>query len=240
MLRTLLAPNPSAMTLDGTRTFIVGERRIAIIDPGPDNAAHLDAIRAAAGDADAVIVLTHQHPDHAAGAERLATMLDAEIRSHAGGTLDEGDEVPTDAGALHALLTPGHTRDHVSLHWPDQSAIFVGDLMMGGMDTALVATAEGGDLKEYLEPLERLRDLGPKVLYPAHGPEFTDPDTALAQYRDHRLDRLAQVRAALAAGVRHRDDLVDAVYGNAVPPELRAWTRSTLEAYIRYLGVEVG
>lgn len=240
MLRTLLAPNPSAMTRDGTRTYVVGRRRIAIIDPGPDDSAHLESIAAAAGDADAVILLTHHHPDHAAGAERLAGMLNAPIRSHAVGTLADGDEVPTDAGALRALLTPGHTPDHVSLHWPDEAAIFVGDLMMGGMDTALVATAEGGDLRQYLDSLERLRTLRAKVLYPAHGPEFTDPDAALERYRTHRLERLAQVRAALAAGVRDRDDLVDAVYGDAVPPELRAWTRSTLEAYIRYLGVEVG
>jgi glyoxylase-like metal-dependent hydrolase (beta-lactamase superfamily II) len=239
MLRTLLAPNPSAMTLDGTRTFIVGNRRVAIIDPGPDDPSHLARVADAAGGAESVVLLTHQHPDHAAGAARLADILGAEVRSRAASTLDEGDEVATDAGALRVVSTPGHSPDHVALHWPDGSAIFVGDLMMGGIDTALVAPSEGGDLRAYLASLERLRGLGARVLYPAHGPEFTEPEAAFDRYRAHRLARLEQVRSAVSAGVRHRDALVTAVYGDSVAPALRAWTRSTLEAYLDYLGVEV-
>ncbi len=240
MLRTLLAPNASAMTLDGTRTYLVGRQQLAIIDPGPDDRAHLDAVTDAAGDADAVILLTHQHPDHAAGAGRLAERLRAEVRSAATGTLGDGAEVATDAGVLRAVPTPGHTGDHVSLHWPAAAAIFVGDLMMGGIDTALVAPREGGDLAQYLASLERLRGLAARVLYPAHGPPFTDPDAAFGRYRAHRLERLAQVRSALAAGVTDRDALASAVYGPDVPAALREWTRSTLDAYLEYLGVEAG
>jgi len=240
MLRTLLAPNPSAMTLDGTRTYLVGRSRVAIIDPGPALPAHLERIASAVGAAPAVILLTHQHPDHAGGARALARLLDADIRSRAAGTLADGDTIPTDEGELRAVHTPGHTPDHVALHWPNASAIFVGDLMMGGLDTALVAPAEGGELRAYLESLERLDALGAETLYPAHGPEFTDPSAAFGRYRAHRMERLEQVRAALAAGVRDREALVDAVYGDSVPPELRDWTHSTLEAYLDYLGVEIG
>ncbi len=240
MLRTLLAPNPSPMTLDGTRTYVVGRSRVAIIDPGPADPSHLASLATAVGDGEAVILLTHQHADHAAGAPELARLLGAEIRSQAAGTLMAGDVIPTDAGELRAMPTPGHTPDHVALHWRDSAAIFVGDLMMGGLDTALVAPAEGGDLRAYLDSLERLRTLGARILYPAHGPEFKDPAGAFERYRAHRIERLEQVRAALAAGVHDREGLVDAVYGDAVPPALRAWTRSTLEAYLDYLGVEVG
>ena len=164
MLRTLLAPNPSAMTLDGTRTYLVGRSRVAIIDPGPALPAHLERIASAVGDAPAVILLTHQHPDHAGGARALARLLDADIRSRAAGTLADGDTIPTDEGELRAVHTPGHTPDHVALHWPDASAIFVGDLMMGGLDTALVAPAEGGELRASLESLERLAALGADTL----------------------------------------------------------------------------
>lgn len=240
MLRTLLAPNASPMTLDGTRTFVVGSGRIAIIDPGPDDPAHLERLAAAAGDAHSVILLTHQHPDHAAGAERLASMLGADVLSQAAGTLGAGVDVATDAGTLRVLPTPGHTPDHVALHWPEQMAIFVGDLMMGGLDTALVAPSEGGSLEQYLDSLDRLAGLHARVLYPTHGPEFTDPDTAFERYHAHRLRRLEQVRSALAAGISDRDALVTAVYGDGVPPALREWTRSTLAAYLHYLGVRSG
>lgn len=240
MLRTLLAPNASVMTLDGTRTFVVGNERVAIIDPGPDDPAHLERLAAAAADAHSVILLTHQHPDHAAGARRLSGMLGAEVLSQAAGTLGAGMDVPTDAGTLHVLPTPGHTPDHIALHWPEQKAIFVGDLMMGGLDTALVAPSEGGSLEQYLDSLARLGGLGARILYPTHGPEFTDPEAAFDRYRAHRLRRLEQVRSALAAGISDRDALVTAVYGDAVPPALRDWTRSTLEAYLDYLGLGSG
>lgn len=237
MLRTLLAPNASAMTLDGTRTYLVGRQRVAILDPGPADPQHLDRVAHEAGEADAVILLTHQHPDHAAGAAALARRLGAEVRSAAAGTLRDGDEIATDAGLLRVVATPGHTPDHVALHWPARSAIFVGDLMMGGLDTALVAPPEGS-LHDYLASLDRLAALAPAVLYPAHGPEVTDPAAAFDRYRAHRLDRLAQVQAALDAGAHDRDALVRAVYGDEVEPALYDWARAALEAYLDYLGVE--
>lgn len=241
MLRTLLAPNASAMTLDGTRTYVVGEQQIAIIDPGPDDPAHLRAIaHAAAGAADggnAVILLTHQHPDHAAGAAALGRLIRAPIRSAADGTLAEGDVLATDSGALHALATPGHTPDHIALHWPAESAIFVGDLMMGGLDTALVAPPEG-NLGDYLASLDRLDALDAAVLYPSHGPSFADPGPAIGRYRQHRMDRLKQVRQALTATAGDRDALMAAVYGDQVPAELQDFARAALDAYLEYLGPE--
>jgi hydroxyacylglutathione hydrolase len=240
MLKTILAPNASAMTLDGTQTYVVGVERVAVIDPGPADASHLGAIADAVAGAPAVILLTHQHPDHAAGADALAHRLtpasgDVPIRvlSAASGTLGDGTHIETDAGPLVALHTPGHTPDHVALHWPAESAIFVGDLMMGGLDTALVAPPEG-DLRAYLASLDRLEVLRPRVLYPSHGPAFTDPAAALARYRAHRMARLDQVRQGLAAGLT-TDGLLEYVYGAEIPAALTDFARDALAAYCEYL-----
>ncbi len=237
MLRTLLAPNASAMTLDGTRTFLVGRRRVAIIDPGPDDADHLRRVAAAVEEAPATILLTHQHPDHAEGAAALGRLLGGVPRSMAASTLADGDAIPTDAGALHAVATPGHTPDHIALHWPEESAIFVGDLMMGGLDTALVAPPEG-NLTDYLASLDRLDALHAAVLYPAHGPEVRDPAAAIERYRAHRMHRLDQVRQALGSGVAGRDALVGAVYGADVPEGLQDFARAAIDAYVAYLREE--
>lgn len=232
-LRTLLAPNPSPMTLDGTRTFVVGRREAAVIDPGPDDPIHRERLLRALEDAARVtLALTHRHPDHAAGADVLAAALGSRVQ-RGPAVPSEGDVVPTDAGDLHVLATPGHTPDHCAFHWPAESAIFCGDLMMGGLDTALVAAGEG-DLGQYLASLERLRGLRAAILYPAHGPPFTEPDAAIARYLEHRADRERQVLAALAQGARGLREIASHVYGE-IAPELRDWVELTVRAYLEHL-----
>jgi glyoxylase-like metal-dependent hydrolase (beta-lactamase superfamily II) len=233
--RAILAPNASAMTMDGTITYLVGERVVAIIDPGSAADAHLDAIAAAVDGADSItILLTHDHPDHAGGADPLATRLNAPVLGAAAGTLRDGQIVPTDQGELVALATPGHAPDHMSIHWPAESAIFCGDLMMGGLDTAVVAAPEG-DVGAYLASLERLRGLLPAVIYPAHGPAFTDPEEALDRYVAHRVRRQAEVVEAVAAGARSAAEIADRVYGPHLEPGLRAFAVAAVEAYLAHL-----
>jgi hydroxyacylglutathione hydrolase len=234
MLRELLAPNPSSMTLTGTRTYLVGWSRVAVIDPGPAAAEHIDGIVHEVGSASAEILLTHDHADHAAAAPALARRLHAAVRSRRAGTLREGDRISTDAGDLYALHTPGHTADHVTFHWPDGYALFCGDLMMGGLDTALVAPPDG-DLEDYLRSLHRLRTLPARIIHPAHGPSFTEPRVALDAYLQHREQRTAQVLTALRRGPLHADDIVAAVYGAELVPELRGAARGAIDAYLRYL-----
>lgn len=234
MLRELLAPNPSPMTLAGTRTFLIGNHPVAVIDPGPDIASHGNAVAEAIGQAAAAVLLTHTHPDHAGGARGLAAALGCEVRSTADGTLTEGDVVETDAGAVVTIHSAGHTPDHACFHWPAAGAVFCGDLMMGGLDTALVAPPEG-DLGAYLASLERLRALRPRVIHPAHGPDFTEPDAAIARYIRHRMDREAQVLRALADGPLDEDALVEAVYGGAVQPALRGAALGAVRAYLNHL-----
>lgn len=233
MLRTILAPNPSAMTLDGTRTYLVGRRRVAVLDPGPHIASHLDALEAALGGADAVILLTHRHPDHADAAGTLAERLGANVLD--AGSLQPDQRIPTDAGDLVAVPTPGHTHDHIAFHHPSDRSVFVGDLMMGGLDTALVAASEG-DVGDYLASLERVRELRPRVLYPAHGPAFDrDPDAAIGRYIAHRHEREAQVMTALRGGAGSVDAIVDAVYGPALDPRLRGVAADAVLAYLEHL-----
>lgn len=268
--RSFLAPNASAMTLEGTITYVVGRNRIAIIDPGSDSPDHLDTLAGVAAEADrAVVIVTHDHPDHSTGALQLAERINAALlgghagrgsdvksasgtpgrtgrarspgsmgsgmaRAAGGGLLAEGTSIDTDDGGLVVIRTPGHSPDHIALHWPAASAIFCGDLMMGGLDTAVVA-APDGDLRAYLNSLERLRSLRPSVIYPAHGPPFTDPEAALDRYEAHRRDRVDQVRAAIADGDRDANSITDRIYGDSLDPDLHPFAVAAVQAYLAYL-----
>jgi glyoxylase-like metal-dependent hydrolase (beta-lactamase superfamily II) len=247
-LRMLLAPNASPMTLDGTRTFIVGRQRPAVIDPGPLDPEHWDAILAELGDVRPVaILLTHSHGDHSLLGDRLARHVGAPLMMAPGALnelvppgavarwLTEGDVIETDAGVLHVIPTPGHAPEHVSFHWRETGALFVGDTFMGQGDTTLVSPPEG-DLAAYLRTLDRVEALAPSILYPAHGPPLADPAEAVPRYRRHREERIAQVVHALRrGGPSSTAGLVDTVYGTDLHPALRGPAQGSLEAIVGYL-----
>jgi glyoxylase-like metal-dependent hydrolase (beta-lactamase superfamily II) len=140
---------------------------------------------------------------------------------------------------LQVLETPGHAPEHVALWWhgagaPGGGALFVGDLMMGEGDTALVAHPEG-DLEHYLRSLDRVERTAAAVLYPTHGPPIADPSEALRRYREHRRQRLRQVVHALQPGSARPDALLDRVYGDTVPAPLRSAAAASLRAMLDYL-----
>lgn len=250
MLQSLLAPNPSPMTLDGTRTYVVGRERAAVIDPGPDDPAHLDAIAdALQGRSPSVILLTHAHADHAAAAGLLSARTGAPVRMARGALvplqevvtawLEDGEQIATDAGVLHAVATPGHAPEHVCFLWTGgpaehDRALLAGDMFMGGGDTTLVAPPEG-DLTQYLASLDRLEALRPSVIHPAHGPSIDDGGEAIRRYRAHREERIAQVVRALRQGEAAPGDLIDRVYGDTLHPALRGAAEGSLHAILAHL-----
>lgn len=228
--RCVLAPNPSPMTLDGTNTWVIaepGSPSAVVVDPGPEHEGHLrrvlDAARAG-GRRVALIVLTHGHLDHSAGAAAFAAMTGAPVMAldpaHRLGSegLAAGD-VLTDAGCeLRVVGTPGHSADSVSLLLDADSALLTGDTVLGRGTTVI---AQDGGLADYLRTLDELRALaasaGLRVLLPGHGPALTDPAGVLDYYIAHRQERLDQIRAALAAGARTPAEIVAVVYGDTDP-----------------------
>ena len=229
-IRWIRADNPSPMTQDGTRTYLVGTGRVAIIDPGPLLAAHLNAVADAVGDAaTACILITHTHPDHNEAAAEMAARLRARIVNAKDGAI-----IDTDAGELLVLATPGHTPEHTSFFLEAERAVFCGDLMTGGLDTALVAPPEG-NLREYLHSLERIRALDPRIIYPAHGPAFEEPQLTIDRYVHHRMQRIEQVVTELAHGASSAEALVEKVYGPHLDRRLRRYAESAVEAYLGYL-----
>jgi glyoxylase-like metal-dependent hydrolase (beta-lactamase superfamily II) len=211
------ASNPSPLTLDGTNTYVVGRW---VVDPGPADEVHLDAVRRAAYDGIEGVVLTHSHADHAEGAGLLGVPV----------TLpSDGEEV----GPFRALGTPGHSADSVCLI--RGGTCFTGDTVLG-VGSVFIAPGEGS-LSAYLQSLRRLRELDLEVLCPGHGPYVRDPAAKLDEYIAHRLDRERRLVDALAAGLRSRDELLDAAWSET-PPELRPAAALTLAAHLEKLAEE--
>ena len=201
----VLAGNPSPMTLEGTNTWVLrapGSTTRVVVDPGPDDPEHLR--RVADGDRVEVVLLTHGHPDHAAGAARFAELVGAPVRAldpalRLGSEgLSDGHVVRAAGLEIRVLGTPGHTSDSLSfvIGDDDGTAVLTGDTVLG-RGTTVVAHPDGR-LSDYLDSLRRLADLPPgTVVLPGHGPELPDAGDAARAYLAHRAQRLDQVRAAL-------------------------------------------
>ena len=206
------ASNPSPLTLDGTNTYVVEGRWI--VDPGPSDERHLGAVRAAASKGIEGVVLTHSHLDHAEGAEELGAPVVLPA---------DGDEV----GPLRAIATPGHSPDSVCLLL--EGKCFTGDTVLG--EGSVFIAPDEGSLSAYLASLRRLRELDLEVICPGHGPYVRDPRAKLDEYIEHRLDRERRLLAALDAGLRSQDELLDAAWSDA-PALLRPAAALTLRAHL--------
>ena len=211
------APNPSPLTLDGTNSYVTDGW---VVDPGPDDDRHLEAVRRAAKDEIEGVVLTHGHADHAEGAARLGAPV----------TRPEDGQV---VGPFRALATPGHSPDSVSL--VAGRACFTGDTVLGS-GSVFIAPGEGS-LSAYLESLRRLRALELDVLCPGHGPYVWEPEAKLDEYISHRLERERRLVEALDSGLRTRDELLDAVWSDA-PVALRDFAALSLASHLEKLAEE--
>ncbi len=245
--RCVLAPNPSPMTLDGTNTWVIaepGSPAAVVIDPGPQDEGHLRRVRgvACAGDRRvALIVLTHGHLDHSAGAARLAAMTGAPVMAldpaHRLGSegLAAGDVLTAAGCELRIVATPGHSADSVSLLLDADSALLTGDTVLGRGTTVI---GPDGTLGDYLRTLDGLKSLaesaGLRTLLPGHGPVLADPAGVLGYYIAHRQERLEQIRAALAAGARTPAEIVAVVYGDT-DPAVRGAALWSVRAQLDYL-----
>ncbi len=210
----VLAPNPGVYTLEGTNTWVVGSEPSIVIDPGPDLPAHLAEVAREAGRVGAVLV-THDHPDHAPGALPFAEMVGAPVYGYrlAGAQeLRAGQRVRAGSLDITAIHTPGHTSDHVVFFEPDSGALFTGDAVVG-RGTSFIDPPDG-NLVQYLRSLTRLEELGPRIIYPGHGPVVLRAEEKIREYLAHREERELQVLTALADGPRTIAEMVEVIYVN--------------------------
>ncbi len=237
----IVAPNPGPMTLAGTNTYVVGRDPAYVVDPGPDDGGHLEAVRAE-GEARggiAGILLTHSHADHSAGVPRLG----APLLWGAIGTADESTWTPElpalVAGNLPdvfvAIPTPGHAADHACFVW--DNVCFCGDLILGEGSTIVPPAGFGGSLVDYMESLRRVRELDASLFAPGHGPLITDPRSKIDEYLAHREARETRLVEALDAGERSRARLLEAAWGD-VPEILRPAAAMAMQAHLEKLEAE--
>ena len=197
----LLCDNPGLMTLDGTNTWVLrgrGSDEVVIVDPGPDDEAHIERV-AALGKV-SLVLISHRHGDHTDGIDQLVDATGAVVRSVGsgflrglGGILTDGEVIDAAGLRITVLATPGHTADSVSFLLDD--AVLTADTVLGRGTT--VIDNEDGSLGQYLESLRRLNGLAGRAVLPGHGPDLPDIGDATAMYLAHRQERLDQVRGAL-------------------------------------------
>jgi glyoxylase-like metal-dependent hydrolase (beta-lactamase superfamily II) len=238
------------MTLTGTNAYVVGSEPAYVIDPGPALEEHVEAVRVACDERGgcAGVVLTHSHADHSEAVGALkAPLLWGAVSEHdetspPDATLLTSGRVATqsqeraaetaEAGPFTAIPTPGHAADHTSFQFGD--VVFCGDLVLGEGSSIVPPAAYGGSLADYMDSLERLRDLGPSLMCPGHGPWIEDPRAKIDEYLAHRRRREQKLVAALDAGERSRARLLAAVWDD-VPEVLRPAAAVAMQAHLEKL-----
>jgi glyoxylase-like metal-dependent hydrolase (beta-lactamase superfamily II) len=248
LVRRVLARNPSAFTFTGTGTYIVGNGTVAVIDPGPLEPGHMEALRAAlAGERVSHIVVTHTHMDHSPAAVPLAAETGAPVvgcavlalsddgpRADAGfdpsyapdRVLADGERIGGPGWTLEAVSTPGHTSNHLCFALPEEGALFTGDHVMG-WSTTVVAPPDG-DMAAYMASLARLIGRDDRIYYPTHGPAVTEPQRFARGLLMHRRQREAQILAQIDAGTHVVPAMVAAMYTGVNPMLHPAAGRSVL------------
>ena len=245
-LDVILAPNPSPMTGRGTNTYVLGhDEGVVVVDPGPADPGHLDAVaaRVAARGRAAVVLLTHHHLDHSQSGPEMAQRLGAPLAGMPHPLAPQLDRelvaetLELDGLHLTVLPTPGHCRDHACLAWEEELAVFAGDLVAG--EGYIVIDPPDGDMSDYLDSLRRIASpelFGPRggarVLLPGHGPAIQDPRVYLAAYVAHRLEREARVLAALSHETRRTVEALLTLAYDDTPEFMHPVAARSLQAHL--------
>lgn len=249
VVQKVLAPNPGPMTLDGTNTWVIGDvdhQPPIIVDPGPLDEDHLDRVLAASGGSASAVWITHRHHDHTDGAARMSELAgcpvmarDPAFASSPENELVDGYRSTFAELTLQVLATPGHTSDSTSFLLTggvSPAYLITGDMVLGRGTT--VISHPDGDLAAYLESLETMitvvEEHQVSEILPGHGDRVTDPAAVLHHYREHRLQRLDEVRAALTAGARTAAEIVRRVYAD-VDPSLWPAAEQSVWSQLDYL-----
>ncbi len=242
-VKRIVAPNPSMMTGPGTNTYLVGDKEFAVIDPGPAIAGHIEDIIEKSNACIRWILVTHTHPDHSPAVASLAEASNAEVLGipapdgqHQDKTfsptriLSDGDVLETSEFRLEAVHTPGHASNHLCYRHASLNWLFTGDHVIDG--STVVIDPPDGDMKHYIESLQRCKDLQCTALVPGHGEVIEDPTRAIDWIIEHRLEREAKVLAAVEAhpGLTTYE-LVPHVYQD-VNPKLYGWAERSLLAHV--------
>jgi glyoxylase-like metal-dependent hydrolase (beta-lactamase superfamily II) len=241
-VRRVVAPNAGLMTGPGTNTYLLGVREIAVLDPGPNDTGHFNAIVAASGGPIRWVVVTHTHRDHSPLAAVLARETGAQLIGLPppdDGRQDEGfspDHLPFDGEhltlgefALTAIHTPGHASNCICYLLKEERLLFTGDHVLEGVSPVILAP--DGDMSAYMHSLEKLMPFDFERIAPGHGGVMERGKRTLEALRAHRIARENKVLRAMASGATTLEGLTPAVYDD-VPPERHPWAKLTLEAHL--------
>ena len=227
IIRDILAPNPGPFTLDGTRTYLLGES--AVLDPGPAIESHIEAIHNAMPRLKTIFI-THRHADHAPAAAPLKRVTGARIVAPAG-VIDETDVIVRGGEKvedLEVIATPGHTHEHVCFLTPDRD-LFTGDTILGTGTTAIFPP--DGNMSDYMQSLRTLRARNPKRIFPGHGPTRDDAAALIDEYIAHRLQREQEVIDALRNGAHTIPEMRRRIYA-ALDPRLEKAAEVQIGAHL--------
>lgn len=235
-LRRMVVENPGGFTFHGTNTYVIGTGDVAVVDPGPLNDAHFEALtRALEGESISHILLTHTHMDHSPAAKPLkektgaktyafgphgSGKLDTGIQVEAGGDMDfvpdvairHGEVIKGDNWEVECVFTPGHTSNHMCFALPAGQGLITGDHVMG-WSTSVISPPDG-DMKAYMESLDLLVERGDKVLWPAHGDAVRDPEPFLREFIAHRHAREVQIATCISDGLGDIRTMVKRMYAD--------------------------
>lgn len=246
LIRRVVCKNPGPFTFFGTGTYIIGNGNVAVIDPGPLDPSHLEAILSATkGEQITHIFVTHPHNDHSPLARELSAKTGAKIygiseratHKQIGNSAEEGDdlgfkpdieikdsqEFALSGFTLKAITTPGHIDCHVCFALLEENALFSGDHIMGWSTSVIIPP--DGDMSDYLDSLDKVAAMDFKTLYPTHGAPIADPAPFIAAYKAHRLEREAQVLDCLSNGIAKIEEMVPLLYASV---DKRLWPAASL------------